>query len=423
MVEAKLQQAQFFLDTRRLDEAEKIILEALSEEPNHAQALAMLALVRLESQRYAEALEPAKQAVAAEPANPGMLYVLAFAHFVNNNPTEARALTNSALQLDPGDPELYQMLARISFHEQKWEEALYYCDLGLQQDSEHNGLVNLRAMCLVKLNRKAEAGHTIDFALGKDPENSYSHANKGWVQIEAGQYNEALESFKEALRIDPENDFARSGLKEAIRAKNPLYNIVLRYFLWMGKLTERNQWLVVIGAYVAIRIVRGLANSNPEWQPFLMPIIVAYIIFAFSSWIARPVANLFLRLHPLGKHALSADEKQGSSLAGITLSLALLCWLLGYFLSNEFLILAGGVLSGLLVPIGGMYSSEPDGKARVQLRWFAIVLALAGIGLPLLSILSGNNVFFMMGLVIFGIGLFAYSFIANYIISRESRRF
>jgi tetratricopeptide (TPR) repeat protein len=423
MTDQLLERAQLLMETKRYLEAEKQIMQALIEDPNNGHSLALLAWCRLLMDKKSEALQPAREAVAAQPDNPHFLYILGYCYFLNNYQKEAREAAYSALKLDPTDPDLYRLMADLEFHEKQWDFALNNAEKGLEFDPENQELINLRAMCLVKLNRTSEASETVDYALYEDPENSYSHANKGWVQVEQGKYKEAQVSFLEALRLNPDNDHARNGLKEAIKAKNWLYRGVLRYFLWMQKLSEKSQWLVVIGAYIGIKFVRGIADASPMLKPFLMPIIVAYVVFVYSSWIARPLSNLFLRLHPLGKNALDHDEKTASNWVGVLVTLAILAGLGGTFLPSEMLTLAALILGALLIPVGGIFTARPGRKARKILTAYALFLAFCGLVLPILSEFFILQDLFDTSIMIFAIGIFAYGWVANYVIMNDFKQF
>ena len=203
---------------------------------------------------------------------------------------------------------------------------------GLQHDAEHVGCNNARAMALTRLGRTAEAGQTLASALEREPENAWSHANLGWASLHEGDSKKALEHFREALRLDPTEDYAKAGLVEALQARNPIYGLMLRYFLFMSRLSGRAQWTFIIGAYLINRMLRGLARSNPQWAPWIMPVLVAYIAFVVLTWISQPLFNLLLRLNRYGRHALSDDQRRGANLVGILFFLALVCllaWLWG----------------------------------------------------------------------------------------------
>ena len=416
MTNPYLERAQQLLQINRTADAETELRKALAENPNEAMALALLAECYVHDKKFAEAVEMAQKAVAAEAGEPLFYYVLGKCSFYNKDIARARLAINEGQRLDPGNADFFMLRSQIEFYQQNWEQALREANRGLELDPESVSLVNLRAQALVKLNRKEDASATMDYALHKAPENSYSHSNKGWVSIERGQYDGAQQHFLEALRLDPGNDHAREGLKEAIKAKNPVYRVILKYFLWMNKMQDKYQWGFIIGLYVLYRIALRLAENVPELAPVLYPIIMLYVLFAFSTWIAKPISNLFLRLHPVGKHALSDDEKLGSNLTGAAALTCAVCFAF-YFAADSETAFRAGLVSGImLIPIGGTFSIPPQMKARKNLAVYAIVLAVAGaiwVAVPGLTIALG----------IFGLGVFAYGGVANYLISKAGKEF
>jgi len=422
-----LERGNILYQQRRYAEAEKEYFKILAESPNNPFALAMLAQCYLETNRKKEALDFAEKAVANAVESPTIYYVLARCQFYNQLIDKAFVSIQSGQQLDPTNSDFFLLKSQIAFYQEDWEGALAEAEHGLTLDPEEVILINLRARALVKLNRKEEAANTMDYALHRAPQNSYSHANKGWVSIERDEYEAAITHFKEALRLDASNVYAKSGLREAIKAKNYLYRGVLKYFLWMGKLQEKYRWGFVIGLYVLYRIALSLAETSDLMAMLMTPLIIAYILFAFSSWIAMPISNLFLRLHPLGKHALEDDEITASTLAGGLAGLSILSFLL-FFLTGGGLDLTGdnfiirgyailfmfGVLLLLMmIPIGGLFFAQAGTVGRRNLTIFATVLGVIG-GLALLTDIS-------MLFMIFFLGILGYSFVASYIIGKGAK--
>lgn len=411
-----LERGKLLLAQNRLAEAESELKEALSQQPNDAYAMAWLAECYLNGKRFAEALEVSETAMRFAPDNSFLLYTLARSYFYNKRTRDARETVSRALSLNPNDPDFFLLRAHIEYYEENWKKALEAAEQGLELDAEHVSLINLRAQALVKLNRKAEAAATIDYALHHAPEDSYSHSNKGWVAIEQGSYEQAFRHFREALRLEPNNGYARAGLKEAIKARNWLYRGVLQYFLWMGKLNQQGRWVFIIGIYIFYRIMIEVAENSPSLAPFLYPFIGLYILFAFSSWIAMPVSNLFLRLHPLGKYALDEDELKASTIVGL-LAICSIISLLAWWLSNmEVLLYLGLYLLLMLLPVGGLFSVDAQGRARRQLAYYTYGLAAIGL---VAVFTAGVNIL----AIIFLLGVFAYSWVANYLIGKDAREF
>ena len=219
---------------------------------------------------------------------------------------EALESAEEALRLDPTDADTYALLSLIHTQRRDWSSALHAAEQGLEHDAEHVGCNNARAMALTKLGRTAEAGTTLASALDRDPENALSHANLGWTALHDGDTKKALEHFREALRLDPTEDYARAGLVEALKARNPIYGLMLRYFLFMSRLSRRAQWGLIIGAYFATQILHGLATTqSATGGPGFIPLLIAYFVFVVMTWISQPLFNLLLRLSRYGRHALS----------------------------------------------------------------------------------------------------------------------
>lgn len=422
------ERALLLLETNRYAEAEEMLMKGLGENPQDSLALTLLAICRLNQDKKKDALTASQQALAIAPDNPFVLTTHGRALLVNNQIDAARRSLQGALQSDPTYADAFSVLAQIEYHERRWDMALLDAEKGLELEPENQTLINLRAMALVKLNRSAEAAETMDFALHNNPEDSYSHSNKGWVKIEQGNYEEAVASFLEALRFNPNNEHAREGLKEAIKGKNWLYRGVLRYFLFMSKLSSGNQWLVIIGMYVAVRFLRVIAEENSALQPYIAPILLLYMVFVFATWIGQPLSNLILRLHPIGKHALTDDEKWFSNIVGVFLVSGLIALAASYTISGtpetstEMSIL-GITLLAMLIPIGGV-SSMPEGtSARKWLGIYAIAMFVCGPLMQLVTVLTGIT-FINGGLLgIFALGVFLYGWVANFAISRASKRY
>jgi tetratricopeptide (TPR) repeat protein len=239
---------------------------------------------------------------------------------------------------------------------------------------------NFRAMALVKLGRRAEAGQTIDAALARSPEDAFSHANKGWALLEARRPKEALDHFREALRLDPNFEYARLGIIEALKARNPIYGLFLRYALCDGEAAAEG---AIRRAHRGVPRqplpAQSSGRQNPALEPYLMPIFIAYGVFALWTWLARPLFNLLLRLHPLGKHALSQEEKTETNwiggLLGTVRCFAASASLVGRDVGATLLFVLAMMLAGLTMPTFLFFQASPGWPRRILLGAVAILAA------------------------------------------------
>ncbi|HEX4795750.1 MAG TPA: tetratricopeptide repeat protein [Humisphaera sp.] len=424
--EAAVRRAMILHEHRRYADAERELRQGLAMEPSHSGAHAMLALCLAEQDRLAEATEEAAAAIHSAPDDPFTHYAMAHVLFKRNHVEEAIAAISQAIALNPYNPAYFALLSALQFEKRQWPAALAAAKKGLEVDPEHDRCVNLRAMALVKLGRRDEAGATINSALQRDPENATTHANQGWTLLHAGKPKEAMLHFREALRLEPDLDWARAGIVEALKAHNIIYRVMLAYFLWMARLGQRAQWGIIVGGYVGYRLLQNLVANQPSLGPLLWPLIIAYMVFAVMTWLADPLFNLLLRLHPLGRHALSRVQTMAANCIGLLLAASLVCICLGLSTANATFLALGIGLAVMLIPVSGTFK-VPAGWPRVVLTLYTCALA---------AVLAAQTTIFwslehsnrgptqmldnLQNLFVFGI--LAYGFLANALISARVRR-
>ncbi len=411
-----LNRAQMLLEQGRYELAEKELRSELAYSPEDPIVHSVLAICLSEQNRFSEAIQEAEQGVGMGPDVPYTHYVRGNVFYSNKNYDKALDSVNEAIRLDPEDADYFSLLACIRFDQKKWQGALDAAEQGLAIDPEDVNSANIRAMSLAKLGREKEAETTIDSALRRDPSNAVTHANQGWTLLQRGNHKKAMVHFREALRLEPTLDWAREGIIEALKARHFIYRIMLRYFFWTSRLSDRAQWGILIGGYLGYRFLLGVAQDQPQLAPFLWPLVGAYIGFALMTWIADPVFNLLLRIHPFGKLALSKRQTMAANWVGGCIALALI--FLGYFLySGNAIALMAALSSGLFViPVSGAFRGNTQRTRRI-LTAFTVVLGLFGACWLAFSFLgvsaaSGLGYYFFIGILI-------YSFLANYLIFRE----
>jgi hypothetical protein len=351
--------------------------------------------------------------------------------YARNHYPEAQAAIEEAIRLDSTDADYFSLLAGIHFNQKRWQPALTAAERGLEFDPEHIGCTNLRAMAMVKLGRRSEAGATIDAALARNPDNAFTHANQGWTLLEKGDPRKALEHFREALRLDPMNDWARHGIVEALKARNIIYAAMLKYFLFMSRLSTRAQWGIVLGGYFGNRLLGVLEDSNPTLAPWVMPLRMVYIAFAVLTWTAYPLFNLLLRLNRFGRLALTRKQTVESNWIGLFFFLALIslggCIFVGF---ESPWVMSLAVCGLMLLPLSGLFRCA-EGWPRWTMLAVVIVLLLLGagaIGLIWQAFLgdgryvksTGDRAFGLLGT--FSVGVLLSTILANILMALRPRR-
>jgi Tfp pilus assembly protein PilF len=409
-MDKSLQRALVLFEQNRYDLAEQELRQALAADPNVALAHAYLALCLSERKQFTEATEAARTAIHLEPDAPFAHYVLSRVLLDRDRPDEAEVAIDEAIRLDPGDANYHAMRSQARLAQKEWTGALEAAEEGLECDPEHVTCANAKAMALTQLGRTEEAQAALAATLAKEPENAFSHANQGWSYLHQHDTNQALEHFREALRLDPELDFARQGMVEALKARNPIYGLMLRYFLWMGRLGGTAQWAIILGLYFGNRFLSGLARENPALRPWIRPLLIAYIVFAIMTWIASPLFNLLLFLNRYGRYALSRDQRWGAVTVGL-LSVPALASLATGLATNHDVAWLGAIYFGLLLlPVSAIYNCA----AGWPRRWMVAYTVALAASLPASLVVAPFNrdLSSLLYLGFFG-GSFLSGFVAN----------
>lgn len=353
--EAVWQRAILLFRQRRWEFAVRELRGLLTGQPDHAPAHALLAQALAQTGALDEALAAARQAVASDPDLDFAFGSLAIVHWQRGELEPAAEAILRAIELDPDDADHRSTLAQIRIGQRRWQDALDAADAGLGLAPEDTDCLNLRALALTRLGRGAEADDAVEASLGKDPDNPYTHQTRGFALLQRGDPAGALHHFQEALRRDASLDGARAGLVEALKARNPLYRVVLGWFLWLDRFRGPHQLAIVVALWLAARFGAEALRAAGHLVAAEL-VLYSWLGFVLLTSCAVPLFNLLLLLHPLGRHALERRAR------------------------NDALLLGGAVL-GLAAVAAHAAWTDALWSDRGWLFWLLFLLPVAGIGL------------------------------------------
>lgn len=417
MSDQLIQRAILLLQQRKYKEAESILNGLFAQDPNDVNVISIICEVKIQQDKYAEALNLVNTAIGLNPSLSHLFYVRARIYVHDDKYDLAEKDLQQSITLDPEDADYFALYALLKLDRKQFESALQLADEALERDPENINALNARSTALLKLNRKEESFSSIEGSLRQDPHNAYTHANYGWGLLEKGSSKQALYHFTEALRIDPSLQLAQSGMIEALKAKYFLYRIFLKYAFFMGNLTAKYQWGVIIAIFIASRALRFIAATYPAFEPFLYPVIILVAIFAFSTWIITPLSNLFLRLNKYGKHLLDRDEIVSSNFVGISLLTAIAGILLYFVTGQEHTLSVVIVGVSLMVPLSSMFNSAKNRTLLIIYTAGAALLGITGIVTAFLTheVVNGFILAYLVSIMLF-------SWLANYLVIKEQNR-
>jgi tetratricopeptide (TPR) repeat protein len=410
----RLSKVEILIQQKKFADAEKILSNLLTGEPNNIHYLSLLAEVNLQQDKFDKAISIVDNAIGLSPDASHLFYIKSRIAIQQDKLSEAEKHINQAIELDPYDADYFALLANIKLARKQFSEALETANRSLQIDAENLFALNTRSTALNKLNRSEESFETIEGALREDPNNAYTHANYGWGLLEKGDHKKALEHFKEALSNDPTLEYAQSGMLEALKATNPVYRIFLKYSFWMSNLTAKYRWGVIIGFYLGIRALNTVARNNEALQPYLIPLIMALALIAFSTWVIAPISNLFLRFNKYGQFLLDKKEKISSNFVAVSFGAFIVGLLLYFVLSDEKMLPVAVFGFAMMLPLGTMLSPS---KNKYGLLIYTIALAVVGLIAIALTFSTGEMFNFMTAVFVFG--FIAFQWVANYMLIKD----
>lgn len=418
MSDQLIQRAGLLLQQKKYKEAENILSGLFAEDPTNVSVIAMMCEVKIQMGQHQQALELVNSAIGIDPSVDYLFYKRAYVYIHLDKYDEAEKDLEQAIALDPYDANYFALFALLKLDRKKFAEASDLAAKALELDPENITALNARSTALLKLNRKEESFRTIEGALREDPDNAYTHANYGWGLLEKGSHKDALQHFSMALHKDPNLQLAQVGMAEALKAKYFIYRAFMKYYFWMGNLSAKYQWAFIIGLYAASRVLNYIATVNPAFSPYINPILICLMLFAFSTWIVTPLSNLFLRLNKYGRYLLKRDQILTSNFVGISTLLSLAGLALYAFTGEEFCVLMMLVGLTLMIPLGMMLSSTP--KMNILLVGYTAVLALLGT-LSIIASASGQSA----GTGLLGtyfIALFIFQLLVNFVVIKRNNR-
>lgn len=406
--------AEMLYRVRRFADAEKELRGFLSQTPNHAQAFSLLGLVLLAQGKRPEALREAQNGIRAAPTWDYPHYVMAIVQLHSNHLEDSRKAIQEALRINPRDPRYHAHLGEIYLVYRRWVDVLQSADEGLKIDPNNVQCMILRAIALFRLNRLSQAGTAVEEVLSLAPDNASAHALAGRLHFVNRKYHEAFTSFGEALRLNPDIKFAQEGLVESMKARNPLYRLMLGYFLWVEQLQPRVRWGIIAGGFIFFRLTREALDGSP----LLIPIVIIYLGFVFLTWTAPILFDLVLRLDRFGRLALSRQRTIQSNWVGLCLLIGTVLIVAGLFSAEslrQVLIIAGLQTGALILPVAGVFSARSP-ESRQKLMIYTAVLA----GLTIWGLLAGlGGAVEPVSSFLYILGFVAYTWIANIIIERK----
>lgn len=265
---------------------------ALSIDPDHARAHAVLALALLGARRLHGATIEVGLALAADGNDAFCHYAAAAVRRAERRLEDAWQHCLVALESDLQEIHAYVLGAAIRRLQGEHAAARELLDEALALRADHAGALTAYARLELDLGNVDEAQRRIDAALTAEPDHLEAHVVAGFVALHRGDVAIAEEHARYALAKSAA-DHDALVLWTAIKArKHPLLGLWWRFNSLLSLRSERGQLAILIGSFVVVRLLVILVGAlgHDGWETALTYVWLAICAY---TWLAP---DLFRRM-------------------------------------------------------------------------------------------------------------------------------
>ena len=198
----------------RLDQAEALYKEILQTQPQHFDALRLLATIAAQRNNSPAAVDLFEQALKINPDHAGTLNNRGNALVDLKRYKEALESYDRALRIEPDYAEALYNRGTALVDLKHYEDALESYERALKIKPDYAEALYNRGNAFSELSRPQEALESYDRALRVEPDYAEAHLNRGNALLDLQRHEEALESYDRALKIKP--DYAEAHLSRAL---------------------------------------------------------------------------------------------------------------------------------------------------------------------------------------------------------------
>lgn len=274
--------------------AVEMLRRALSENPDDADAHALLSLVLLRQKRVHAAEHEAGLALTLEADLPMAHVAAASVALARHQFSRAEQHISRLLELEPDDADNLRLQARLfelTGKRPQRREALERA-LALGPDDPHT----LTALGEEALERgdTAEAERRAREALAADAQFLDGLVLMGQVHLRRGQVEEARDHAVWALRQNATDEGALRLLVDLQARRSWVLGLWWRWATWMGTLGDTQGMLVLLGAFTA-QYVATQAAEDLKLPTVAQLITLVWLGLAVYSWVAPSLFTRMLR--------------------------------------------------------------------------------------------------------------------------------
>ena len=226
---AQLQTALALHQQGRLAEAEAIYREILSSQPDHFDALQLLATIAGQQNKMTEAIELFYRALKINPEHPASLNNCGNALQMLKRYDEALLSYDKSIAVQPDNADTWCNRGVVFQALKRYEEALESYERAIALRPGYTLAYNNRSYTLLELKRYEEAVLSYDRTIALNANYPEPHYNRGNALLWLTRYEEAILSYDRAIKIKPDYAEAYGNRGNALKDLKRLQDAVLSY--------------------------------------------------------------------------------------------------------------------------------------------------------------------------------------------------
>lgn len=217
--ESHYQMAESFSKQGKIENAFKEYSAVVGNDPNHAMARVRVGQLLLLSRNVDDAEKMVDEALAKQADNVEALVLKAGVQTARNNSDAAIVTIENALRISPDDVPATLMMASIHARLGKQDKAIELLKQAIDKKADNVALRSMLAGLYARDNRLADAEQTLASIVKLEPRQIQHSKNLALFQAGGNQLDKAEATLRDAVREVPDNDAAKTNLVDFLVEK------------------------------------------------------------------------------------------------------------------------------------------------------------------------------------------------------------
>jgi tetratricopeptide (TPR) repeat protein len=292
------------LKSGQVGDAERCCQQALSQQPNFADALHLMGMIAVSRRQYDHAVEWIAAALRQTP-KAGYLLSLGNVLQLLGRMDEALSTFDKGVALKPDDVGLWSSMGLVLTRLERTNEAILVFQHVLKLDPRHKEAALMCARLLFESERFDEAAACYDVCAEIEPDRAEVYQIRGVCHARASRFEQAIADYETALKLDPDHADTLHNLGQA-HLKCFRYELAARFFdralalapdmvpylLNKGVAAAELQWFDEAFAAYGRALAIEPNNAKVQWNQSLLHLLTGNFADGWAGHEARWRANV-----------------------------------------------------------------------------------------------------------------------------------